>query len=165
MPPKRRNTSSPEPSPSPPPKRLRPTYLPPSDTTILSYDDPEAATPSAAPKAPSPNPKFSSSSHSLTDPPFSYDDDDDNGSYSSAESEPVSEQPRLNPIYGQRSAFPGLEGHDPDELFYGPASDGIEYLRMVRSVPAPLTRPLRTSAKPHPGLRRQHSGRRAATGP
>lgn len=42
-------------------------------------------------------------------------------------------QPRVDPTYGQRGAFPGLDGfHDDDELFYGPASDGLEYLRMVR---------------------------------
>ena len=44
-----------------------------------------------------------------------------------------SEQPRSNPIYGQKGAFPGLDDID-DELFYGPPSDGREYLRMVRSV-------------------------------
>ena len=40
---------------------------------------------------------------------------------------------RVDPTYGQRGAFPGLadvDGHD--ELFYGPANDGLEYLRMVR---------------------------------
>ena len=42
-------------------------------------------------------------------------------------------QPRLDPTYGQRGAFPGLDGDDGDnELFYGPAEDGLEYLRMVR---------------------------------
>ena len=42
-------------------------------------------------------------------------------------------QPRIDPTYGQRGAFPGLEDiYDEDELFYGPASDGLEYLRMVR---------------------------------
>lgn len=42
-------------------------------------------------------------------------------------------QPRSHPIYGQKSAFPGLDDlHDSDELFYGPAEDGLEYLRMVR---------------------------------
>ena len=48
-------------------------------------------------------------------------------------------QPRLDPTYGQRGAFPGLddaggqEGQEGEEsLFYGPASDGLEYLRMVR---------------------------------
>ncbi|KAL1971060.1 hypothetical protein VTN77DRAFT_11 [Rasamsonia byssochlamydoides] len=44
------------------------------------------------------------------------------------------QRPRSDPVYGQKSAFPGLD--DPnaaDELFYGPAEDGLEYLRMVRS--------------------------------
>lgn len=41
------------------------------------------------------------------------------------------EQPRNHPIYGQKSAFPGLDDGG-DELFYGPADDGMEYLRMVR---------------------------------
>lgn len=41
------------------------------------------------------------------------------------------EQPRNHPIYGQKSAFPGLD-EGGDELFYGAADDGIEYLRMVR---------------------------------
>ncbi len=46
---------------------------------------------------------------------------------------PSSTQSRLDPTYGQRGAFPGLD--DPigeDDLFYGPANDGLEYLRMVR---------------------------------
>ena len=44
-----------------------------------------------------------------------------------------SSQPRLDPTYGQRGAFPGLDdGNNDDGLFYGPASDGLEYLRMVR---------------------------------
>lgn len=41
------------------------------------------------------------------------------------------EQPKSDPTYGQKGAFPGLE-HENDELFYGPPSDGLEYLRMVR---------------------------------
>lgn len=46
---------------------------------------------------------------------------------------PTSSQPRIDPTYGQRGAFPGLDdSHDDDGLFYGPASDGLEYLRMVR---------------------------------
>ena len=46
---------------------------------------------------------------------------------------PSSSQPRLDPTYGQRGAFPGLDdSNDDDGLFYGPASDGLEYLRMVR---------------------------------
>jgi regulator of vacuolar morphogenesis len=42
------------------------------------------------------------------------------------------EQPCNHPVFGQRSAFPGLDSVDGDELFYGPADDGLEYLRMVR---------------------------------
>lgn len=42
-------------------------------------------------------------------------------------------QPRVNPTYGQRGAFPGLDDDPDDEkIFYGPASDGLEYLQMVR---------------------------------
>ena len=42
-------------------------------------------------------------------------------------------QPRLDPTYGQRGAFPGLEDAASDgPLFYGPALDGLEYLHMVR---------------------------------
>ena len=46
---------------------------------------------------------------------------------------PTTAQSKIDPTYGQRGAFPGLD--DPkgeDDLFYGPASDGLEYLRMVR---------------------------------
>jgi hypothetical protein len=50
-----------------------------------------------------------------------------------------SEQPRSDPIYGQKGAFPGLDDHD-DELFYGPPSDGLEYLRMVRLVLSNVSR-------------------------
>ena len=42
------------------------------------------------------------------------------------------ERPRNDPTYGQKSAFPGLDDVVGDELFYGPAEDGMEYLRMVR---------------------------------
>ena len=41
-------------------------------------------------------------------------------------------RPRVDPTYGQRGAFPGLDHVSNDGLFYGPASDGLEYLRMVR---------------------------------
>ena len=40
------------------------------------------------------------------------------------------EQPQLHADSGQVGAFPGLGGED--DLFYGPALDGIDYLRMVR---------------------------------
>ncbi|KAL4991055.1 hypothetical protein BDW68DRAFT_185281 [Aspergillus falconensis] len=43
------------------------------------------------------------------------------------------EKPRSHPVFGQKSAFPGLDTADGDELFYGPAENGLEYLRMVRS--------------------------------
>ncbi|KAJ5198792.1 uncharacterized protein N7459_008649 [Penicillium hispanicum] len=43
------------------------------------------------------------------------------------------ERPRNHPVYGQKNAFPGLDDGGDDELFYGPAEDGLEYLRMVRS--------------------------------
>ncbi|MCJ1309229.1 hypothetical protein MMC25_002886 [Agyrium rufum] len=40
----------------------------------------------------------------------------------------------LDPTYGQHGAFPGLEDYrDGGEPFYGPANDGLDYLRMVRS--------------------------------
>ena len=54
--------------------------------------------------------------------------DDDGGDESSSKAP----QPRVDPTYGQRGAFPGIEGDEEDTLFYGPASDGLEYLRMVR---------------------------------
>ncbi|KAI9805369.1 MAG: hypothetical protein M1833_005822 [Piccolia ochrophora] len=40
---------------------------------------------------------------------------------------------RIDPSTGLRCAFPGLEEEQDGQLFYGPASDGMEYLRMVRS--------------------------------
>ncbi|KAL8913552.1 MAG: hypothetical protein Q9171_001635 [Xanthocarpia ochracea] len=41
---------------------------------------------------------------------------------------------QVDPTYGQRSAFPGLDSlASEDDYFYGPAVDGLEYLRMVRS--------------------------------
>ncbi|PGH15996.1 hypothetical protein AJ80_05372 [Polytolypa hystricis UAMH7299] len=45
------------------------------------------------------------------------------------------QQPRNDPVFGQKHAFPGLDDGSvgDDELFYGPPEDGIEYLRMVRS--------------------------------
>lgn len=39
---------------------------------------------------------------------------------------------RIDPTTGLRAAFPGLDDDGGGELFYGPASDGLEYLRMVR---------------------------------
>ncbi|KAK4949960.1 hypothetical protein LTR10_011802 [Elasticomyces elasticus] len=66
----------------------------------------------------------------------------DDDAYS--DDEESKEAPRVSEYSGQISAFPGLDG-DGDELFYGPAADGIDYLRMVRSeakgVPQILTAP------------------------
>ena len=46
---------------------------------------------------------------------------------------PSTTQARVDPTYGQRGAFPGLDDAvGEDGLFYGPANDGLEYLRMVR---------------------------------
>ena len=42
-------------------------------------------------------------------------------------------QAQVDPTYGQRSAFPGLDRQPhADDLVYAPAADGFEYLRMVR---------------------------------
>ncbi|KAL7276021.1 hypothetical protein RUND412_001016 [Rhizina undulata] len=70
----------------------------------------------------------------------------------------------VDPSTGQRGAFPGLEEDDGE--FYGPANDGIDYLRMVRSeakgVPSllvanpkllkPLKRPTLAVQPPEEGL-------------
>jgi hypothetical protein len=55
-------------------------------------------------------------------------DDDEGEDWSSPSPH---ERPRNNPTYGQKNAFPGLDDGG-DQLFYGPAEDGLEYLRMVR---------------------------------
>ena len=39
---------------------------------------------------------------------------------------------RIDPSTGLRSAFPGLDDRDNGEIFYGPANDGMDYLKMVR---------------------------------
>jgi regulator of vacuolar morphogenesis len=41
------------------------------------------------------------------------------------------EQPRVDTLSGQQSAFPGLDD-DNEELMYGEPEDGLQYLRMVR---------------------------------
>jgi len=63
-----------------------------------------------------------------------WDDSDDSD-------EDLDETPHVGEYTGQVGAFPGLGGED-DELFYGPAADGIDYLRMVRYVVHILLRPL-----------------------
>lgn len=42
------------------------------------------------------------------------------------------ERPQVDTSTGLAAAFPGL--NSGDNVFYGPARDGIDYLRMVRSV-------------------------------
>ncbi|KAL2223145.1 hypothetical protein M432DRAFT_539139 [Thermoascus aurantiacus ATCC 26904] len=64
-------------------------------------------------------------------PRVSYAADDDDEELSAAPGPYL--RPRSDPVYGQKSAFPGLDDPVGDELFYGPAEDGMEYLRMVRS--------------------------------
>lgn len=54
---------------------------------------------------------------------------DDHGDRQSREA--ADERPRNDPVYGMKNAFPGLDDGG-EELFYGPAEDGLEYLRMVR---------------------------------
>ncbi|KAL9594049.1 MAG: hypothetical protein Q9179_005579, partial [Wetmoreana sp. 5 TL-2023] len=71
------------------------------------------------------NPSAANGNHSKR-PRYANDEEDVSANQSS--------KAPVDPTYGQRSAFPGLD--DPaeeDALFYGPASDGLEYLRMVRS--------------------------------
>ncbi|KAI9656283.1 MAG: hypothetical protein M1821_004946 [Bathelium mastoideum] len=65
-------------------------------------------------------------------------DDEDNGKEDAVQKQSVyrggATTSRANFETGQRQAFPGLDdADDGEELFYGPASDGIEYLRMVRT--------------------------------
>lgn len=57
-----------------------------------------------------------------------YSDDHDDGAIGKFEGSFA----RPDPVTGMRAAFPGLDDGAKDELFYGPASDGIEYIRMVR---------------------------------
>ncbi|KAL4741319.1 hypothetical protein BDV11DRAFT_203585 [Aspergillus similis] len=64
---------------------------------------------------------------------YTEDDQDDEDDEETQNSVTPYEKPRNHPVFGQKSAFPGLDTADGDELFYGPAEDGLEYLRMVRS--------------------------------
>ncbi|GMF70763.1 unnamed protein product [Aspergillus oryzae] len=70
-------------------------------------------------------------------PSYAEDDDEDE----MAPTVTPYERPRNHPIYGQKSAFPGLDTAGDDELFYGPAEDGLEYLRMVRETEQDLNEP------------------------
>jgi len=57
------------------------------------------------------------------------------------------ERPQVNPNTGQTAAFPGLTG--VDEVFYGPANDGIDYIRMVRSEAKGIPQLLRAQPEDH----------------
>ena len=59
-------------------------------------------------------------------PRVSREDDSDSGSALMP-----AERPRNNPIFGQKSAFPGLDDGG-DELTYDEPDGALEYLRMVR---------------------------------
>ncbi|KAK5104244.1 hypothetical protein LTS08_002131 [Lithohypha guttulata] len=56
------------------------------------------------------------------------------------------ERPQLDVYTGQTGAFPGLDVSN-GELFYGPANDGIDYLRMVRSEASGIPHLLTAQAK------------------
>jgi hypothetical protein len=63
-------------------------------------------------------------------PNYDYNSDDDGNT-----SKKYNASARLDPETGQRGAFPGLDpddGAEDEQLFYGPADDGLQYLRMVR---------------------------------
>jgi regulator of vacuolar morphogenesis len=68
------------------------------------------------------------SSRSSKRPRISYDEEEDGASSTASY-----ERPRQHPLYGQKSAFPGLDDGG-DELLYDEPDDGLEYLRMVRYV-------------------------------
>ena len=78
-----------------------------------------------------PSGSFSGSSPYAKRPRPSYAEEDDEEEAPQPTVTPY-ERPRNHPVYGQKSAFPGLDVAGEDELFYGPAEDGMEYLRMVR---------------------------------
>jgi regulator of vacuolar morphogenesis len=62
----------------------------------------------------------------------SYEDEDGDFDDEPSTTSNYCEKPRNDPVYGQKNAFPGLDGPGADEILYGPPEDGIEYLRMVR---------------------------------
>lgn len=59
-------------------------------------------------------------------------DEEDSDYGDTDDGDELNEQPFLDASTGQTGAFPGLAA-GANELFYGPAHDGIDYLRMVRS--------------------------------
>ncbi|QSS63428.1 hypothetical protein I7I51_00486 [Histoplasma capsulatum] len=82
------------------------------------------------------DPSSESSSPPYPKRPRPTDSNDDEESYPPTPKTPTTAriQPKNDPVYGQRHAFPGLDDlGDEDQLCYDPPEDGIEYLRMVRS--------------------------------
>lgn len=98
---------------------------PPSERRqVISYDDIEEET---APPVPRQKVSYGSDSN---------DDDanqvsDQRHAVVSKEALRERERPQTDVTYGQVGAFPGLDPRDK-EPFYGPANDGLDYLRMVR---------------------------------
>lgn len=106
-------------------KRKNPYLSKDKDDNIHNNNNNNMSPPSSHYKRPRP----SSSYHFTPQEP-----DDNNDDYSKPS---LGVQLRLDLTYGQRGAFPGLDDDAEEEggegrLFYGPASDGLEYLRMVR---------------------------------
>ncbi|KAL4799829.1 hypothetical protein BDV19DRAFT_376223 [Aspergillus venezuelensis] len=91
-----------------------------------------------------PPPQQKRSRPSYTDPSHEQDDDETPNSVTPYE------KPRNHPVFGQKSAFPGLDDVGGEELFYGPAEDGLEYLRMVRSEANSLPTLFNAPAAPNP---------------
>ncbi|EER44168.1 conserved hypothetical protein [Histoplasma capsulatum H143] len=82
------------------------------------------------------DPSSESSSPPYPKRPRPTDSNDDEESYPPTPKTPTTArlQPKNDPVYGQKHAFPGLDDlGDEEQLCYGPPEDGIEYLRMVRS--------------------------------
>lgn len=57
------------------------------------------------------------------------------------------ERPQMDASTGQTGAFPGLAADDG--VFYGPANDGIDYIRMVRSEAKGIPQLLRAQPEEH----------------
>lgn len=76
-----------------------------------------------------------------TEPAASYD-----GMYDDPEAA-VDERPQINASTGQTGAFPGLSVDE--DVFYGPANDGIDYIRMVRSEAKGIPQLLRAQPEEH----------------
>ncbi|KAJ5399131.1 hypothetical protein N7465_009620 [Penicillium sp. CMV-2018d] len=97
--------------------------------------------------------KATMSPPSLKRPRISYDDDENDESSTASY-----ERPRHDPLYGQQSAFPGLDDGG-DELPYDDPEDGLEYLRMVRSeansLPVLFSAPTQATDPSNPALNTQ----------